>query len=337
MGLKDRLISFSEWVFSNLLVLGHVKSYVVPSLLIAIIPSFLYEFISCLFIQAGIGANYLPTTCSHIIGDQLITNATTFSFSLTAFLLVAVTVVFMIGKQISSGPSDEDGPNGSDNDYPDGGDRFIVIRSRSNRSTEDYIDTFEFIDTVPIEYEEGEEQQGNGPTWGLLGYTNDDVFFVEEVDSPNLLQLGPGEYYLWSDDDIAENEKRDLPGVKWSTYPRFRDGEHFLLKTFAAPLPFPDLPIGDDDDSDEDDPTIQEYGNILKRSLAYSISASLLGIIIISFSPPPQIVGFEIGFLWRTFPLIYSIATHTFSIIFLGMLWTSIDLIDLMASTKYQV
>lgn len=336
MEIRDSLISFSEWVFSNLLVLGLVKSYVVPSLLIAIILSFGYEFISCLLIQAGIGANYLPVTCSHIIGDQLITNATTFSFSLTAFLLVAVTVVFMIGKQISSGPSDEDGSdgsNGSDNDYPDGGDRFIVIRSGSNRSTEDYIDTFEFIDTVPIEYEEGEEQRsngGNGPTWGLVRYTDEGIYIVEEVDSPGLFQLGPGEYHLWSDDDIPENEKRNLPGKKWSTYPRFGDGEHFLLKTFAAPIPFLDLPIGDDDDSDEDNSTIQEYSSKLKRSLAYSISASLLGIIIISFSLPPQ-------FLSSISPFIYSVATHTFSIIFLGMLWTSIDLIDLMASTKYQV
>lgn len=316
-----------------------------------LIAAFLYEILACVLLQFRASAVFFPNRCIHIIGLSFVSEATTFSYSLTAFLLVAVTVVFAIGKQVSfhndEGDSDNQGEP-PDDDFPDGGLRFVVTLSSPNKTEDDYLTTYGFIDTVEIEYQEGEQIRGNGgngPYWGLIGH-DEVTAFVEEFSSEPLFRFGRGIYILYQRDELTDEEMANLEGKKWVTHPRFGTGPHVLIKILDPDVGTngPDNnepePTDIEDEGNDSEITIEEFGRKLRKSLSYSISASLLGTLIVGFTPPPTIIRYtEVplapGVVESMSPFLFTISVYIFSVIFLGMVSTSIGLVDLMATANY--
>lgn len=270
-----------------------------------------------------VGTNPIQGSCRHFITLQFIDRATTFSFSLTAFLLVGVVVVssFLVTEeqQLELGIDEfelqlgEGGGGDSDRGYVTITE-FEDFESGDKRKSESGLTTWfsnSFTQKLshnnyPKSYEIlrlSEEKEGLG--LGGKRYAVRDIE-TEEAD-PDLEEKydyrikGRGHF------------DRDYPGNRYYIDPEDeRPRIHWLLR--------------------EEEPELRVLERQLRRAVSYSISASVLGVLIQGYpwlaatAPDPWLLDLS-------FPetVVYIPASYLFTLIFLGMIGTSVGLLELMS------
>ncbi|WP_152416107.1 hypothetical protein [Halococcus hamelinensis] len=248
-------------------------------LLLSLIPiSFAYEIVFCglfesfpVFFGAIHESLLRDGECARFLNKDYLSAATTFSYSLSAFLLVAVAVVFSGQQRVKSSNKD------------------------------------------------GSESGGGGGSSDDSGGEDYSFFF----DLPNPF------YEREAEDSGTENEIEQIQIFR-------------VFGQLQGTSGGSDSPNGNgDDDGGEDngDDERRNFNRRLQRALAYSISASLLGVLITTLLPLPVLFVHDLprvvsGPVSLISNVGYAFLTHVFTFIFLGMVWTSVELIELLDTSS---
>lgn len=252
------------------------KSVLMHILQWSLIGSLVYELLFCNPLGSSLlslfGLNTASENCTRFLDESLISAATTFSYSLTAFLLVAVAVVFAAYQQTFAG-QDEDGDDGDDGDG-------------------------------------GDDSPSNSPS----------ILQIDHLSNETILEI--------LEDVLNRGDEQEQVEVE------IRDNDSLIaIVRGGSGSPSPNSTPNNDGADEPDDSEIKEFNDDLKQAVAYSVSASLLGIFITEVLPLP--VVHPSSFLSNAATIIDSIGftllTHLFGFIFLGMVWTSVGLLDLLA------
>ena len=210
--------------------------------------------------------------CDRLLNRHYLSAATTFSYSLSAFLLVAVAVVFSGQQRTKSDDEGEPNPSGGSgpDDDPDGGD---------------YPFFFEFLNPLHEEEAEGSEGENRLKEYELI--------------------RGSGQLHGASGGSNSPNSNGD----------------------------------NNDGGGNGDDKERRDFNRRLQRALAYSISASLLGVLITTLLPLPVLFVYDLPPLVSSIissmsNIVYTFLTHAFTFIFLGMVWTSVELVGLLDTSS---
>lgn len=277
-------------------------------------------FILELLCHGIVGANPIQGSCRHFITLQFIDRATTFSFSLTAFLLVGVVVIssFLVSEEQQleigidefelqlgeGGGSDNDRSNITITDYED-------LESGNERLSEAGLTTWFFnsierkrYNGYPRVYEivqlsEGKDLGLGGSRYAVLDVDGDET-------NPDLEEKYDyrikGRSHV--SEDIFNNHSYIDPEDEQSRI-------HWLLR--------------------EEESELRTLERQLQRTVTYSISASLLGVLIQGYPWVPAMIP-DPWLLTLSFPetVVYIPASYLFTLIFLGMIETSVGLLEVM-------
>jgi hypothetical protein len=323
--------------------LRRLKETALPLLVVGLIVSFQYEFVSCGFVRFGVTTGVVPDTCVRVLGDRFVAEATRFSFSLTAFLLVSVAVVLTTDQRLiedeedndETEPEDEENEEDEESDGGDlpPGDRFIVRSSGVGSQPVESDKKYKFQDTRRVRYNGGEEntiRSGNGPYWVEVAEL-DDRIFVDEYGPEGLIRPGIGEYRVWDLDELSEAQRASVQGVTWIAEWTNYDGPKFIALV-GAPSGRLEEQIFDESSPDA---SLVTFTRRLRIAVTYAISASLLGVVVLGLRPLLPAVDLaalaSLGtLLQQTAQFAITAATHLFALVFLGMVWTSLELIELL-------
>lgn len=265
-----------------------------------------------------VGTNPIEGACRHFITLTFIEQATTFSFSLTAFLLVGVVVVssFIVTetRRLDFNVNEFELRLGDDDSGDNNGPQITITEyenfdSGEKASSDSGLATW-YIDRNIIH--------------PINGY--EIVQLSEEIDNIGLRgsryavrDVEGGE----TDLDLEENYDYRIKGrVNYSEnildnhYYRDTENEqrriHWLLR--------------------EEELGLEPIERQLRRAVAYSISASVLGVLIQGY-PWVAEAASDPWLLDLSFPetAVYILASYLFTFIFIGMISTSVGLLDMMA------
>jgi hypothetical protein len=323
--------------------LRRLKETALPLLVVGLIVSFQYEFVSCGFVRFGVTTGVVPDTCVRVLGDRFVAEATRFSFSLTAFLLVSVAVVLTTDQRLiedgedddETGTDDEESDEDEESDGGDlpPGDRFIVRWSGGESASEEGDTRYEFQETRRVSYRDGSEQRGNtgnGPYWVQV-----DEFgghpVVDESGPKGIIRTGPGAYRVWDLDELSESQRASVQGRTWIAEWTNYDGPKFIASVGTVSGEWENELF----DESSPDASLVTFTRRLRIAVAYAISASLLGVVVLGLRPLLPAVDLAAlaslgAFLRQTAPFAITAATHLFALVFLGMVWTSLELIELI-------
>lgn len=311
--------------FGSFWGLYKVKRLAMPLVLAGVVAAFLFESVTC------VSAVFPGTTgvlgrCIHVWTPEFIEMATSLSFSLTAFLLVGVTVLVAVERQQRLAEGDDNGPELT---------AILHVRSGNGEEFTDN-DPYFYVSDI-VEYEDGSRIAGEvGPRWYIERVDGRRITVVEVSDRSDAMLLGTGVYRIRKPDPREED---GFEGNGWRAYGRYQGSAQYLpeVNWLLNPDQRVDWVVREEDqnDVDEDDLSNAErraqFRAKLGRAISYSISAAILGI------------GMQ-GYPWSTAAnatpwlsdlppvehLIYWTSSYVFLVIFLGMVWTSIGLIELM-------
>lgn len=308
------LESLLERFFGGFWGLGRLKIVGMFALVVAFLIGSLNE-LWCI-----LGSLVLNETgvCSHVFNLAFVDNATTLSFSLTAFLLVGVTVVVAVQRQQTSP------------------DLNVDVAELWLRTGLEGVNLNEWISVVEGSVERYTDGRQDGPEyvdWELQPRTNRLIFGRREPPEPDTIQPPDGNYEIVNARSMVDpdappaNLAWRLQGEIRRPYERIEEIDWLVAGENRI-----DWWLVEDEDEEG---TSQAFRARLGSALSYSVSASVLGILIQWY---PWISGDTTAPWLSTLSLpvhvFYSVFSTFFALIFLGMIWTSIDLVELMARMR---
>lgn len=299
-----------SWVFEGRVSLVSLKPVGLLLLMAGFVTGVLFEtvcIISSIADLLGLGSS----TCIHVFSHRLIDPATTFSFSLTAFLLVATTVVVAVVNNTATPNRTSDFRIRTVDEFPELPNSALVTEGRLTKYTD--------VGRLDTQY----------VRW-LLHAESAELIAAYRTEKDEL-EPTDGKYQIWrlkNDPPPSERPVWRLQGdIRW------KDRENNLSEWLVSD--------GDDGQSidwwivpDKVD-TYQELQTSVRSSLTYSISASLLGIVLAwypwdtGFLPNPWLIGLS---PWEN--IIYAVLATLFTFVFLGMVYTSIGIIEILPKLR---
>lgn len=279
-------------------------------------------FIIELLCHGIIGANPIEGACRHFITLQFIEQATTFLFSLTAFLLVGVVVVssFIVTEtqRLNLDPQEFE---------------LVLREGGGNDNNGSQIAITHFEDFVSGEKTSTESGLATwliaSPNHRILSELRNRIERIQISEEPGGLRLGDNRYAVRDID--GEDTDTDIEGKYDYRVKGHVNGEEN----------FPDVLSYPDDENEqarihwllrEEEAELRAIERQLRRAVTYSVSASVLGVLIQGF-PWIVDVASDPWMLGLSFPetVVYIPASYLFTFAFLGMITTSVGLLEVMA------
>lgn len=244
--------------------------------------------------------------CNHLANLSLVENMTTFSFSLVAFLLVSTAVVVGISRQrLNSSPNpaaeiDIQTVNEVTEREMNPNDQLELTRYKANTTT----------GTVSVD-------------WII---SSDSPTSIQAIRwQPDSIEPSNGIYEIWD----------ARSGQSPSRFPAWRLRGSIYGPDNSDITPITHLIHDREIDwwisSNTTTDSFKEFRTTLSKAVKYSISSSVLGVAIQSY---PWLTSFA-NYPWLTIltpieHLFYSAGVILFVFISLGMIWTSVDLVNIM-------
>lgn len=320
--VSEIIESMTDRFFESFWGLYKVKRLAIPFVLAGIGTAFLFESVMCASTVLP-GMTGVLGQCLHVWTPEFIESATTLSFSLTAFLLVGVTV--LVGVESQQGSNEL-------NDNGQGRTAILDVRPGTREEFTDNDPHFDVSDIV--EYQDGRRIGGAvGPRWYIEDVDERRVTVVEVSERSDAILLGSGVYR------IRKPDEGEPDGNIWRVYgsyqgsPQYKIELNWLLEDNRRV----DWIVGEVDQNDADEGDVsrsdprEQFRAKLGKALSYSISASILGIVIQGY--PWSTTANMTPWLSDLSPVEhigYWASSYVFIVIFLGMVWTSVGLIELM-------
>jgi hypothetical protein len=314
---ETRIDRFFQWLWP----LHRLRDFGVPLLISGIILAFTAELVICATAVFDLTYPYFGG-CRHILTIQLIEGATSLAFSLTAFLLVG-TVVLAADQIRESEVDSSDGGRG------DGWQ--LRIKPDNNVSRDrpriQVIDLIEFKNYKRID-------SGVGPDWYIMDSDLENRTLIVAQDTiQSDLSIPEGTYRV-DITDTGSSESHSWLAYLESDVDFSEYNLGVLERAFTeSTLGWAIRPESETDDDGDLDGTVQEYRRQVQRALSYGVSASILGILIQAYPfGAPESIGVWLSNLESFEHIGYFISSYIFILMFSGMIWTSIGLVELLSN-----
>ncbi|WP_132060293.1 hypothetical protein [Halorussus amylolyticus] len=299
-----------NWMFEKRVSLASLKSFGLLLLVVGFVIGVFFEAV-CVISSVADLVGFSSSTCIHVFGLRLIDPATTFSFSLTAFLLVATTVVVAVVGSTAA-------PN-----------RIGSLRIKTVDGFPELPNSAQISEGRLTKYTDIGKLDPHHVQWLLHAKSPESIAAYRA--EKNELEPTDGKYQIWR----VGNEPPASERPVW----RFQGDIGWENKDNNLP----DWLVSDSNERQSIDWWIvpdqedahQELRTALQSSLTYSISASLLGIVLAWYPwdtgslPNPWLTGLS---PWEN--LSYAVLATLFTFVFLGMVYTSIGIIEILPKLR---
>lgn len=302
-----------NWVFTSAEPLRRIGRVSFAALFPLWIFLILHEVLSCVSGKLKKDIPLVANSCWHPITVDFLDQATKFSFSLTAFLLVSTTVVVALerirGRVL----------------IPVGQLEVTEIGSEEDRRPSELSIR---------EYRNG-SMVNNGTVEWWLKSRDGNVFRVTEYRaSPPDIGLATGQYAiqpLSGTQDTEAGPATDKHG--WVVSGSLQGASRRLQKDYPNEFIAPDEEIEwwvtEEAESEE---ILAKMRKRIRRTATYSISASLLGVFMTGYPWAGPNSSSWLESLSTPENIAYVLFSHAFLYVFLGMVWTSLGVLDLLVT-----